>query len=341
MRIQYTKDGGYTISATYTDDITNASSSNEAESQTFSKIEHEFKVIDHGRPIVILGMGSILHDNGDISIHQKALIVKALADHGMTDCNPKYTPLPPSIDLFNSQPSPIPEEDKFFMLNKPYHKVCRIFNHIANGTHPDIAFSIMLLMRYATDPHPIHWHLILHLLAYLKATMNLGITYRSGGTLKPTRYSDSSYADELQSRKLSAGYVFLSAGSAVGWKAKMQQRVSTSTREAEYIGVFKAGKQAKWMTLWYTELDQFYDLPITVYCNNEAAVILAKNTNGHSKIKHVSMKPHWIREIIEAKEVIVKGILTEENIADIFTKALHHPKHEKFVKMMGIEVLNI
>ena len=41
------------------------------------------------------------------------------------------------------------------------------------------------------------------------------------------------------------------------------------------------------MTLWYTELNQSYDLPITIYCDNEAAVILVENANGHSKIKHL------------------------------------------------------
>jgi nucleoside-diphosphate-sugar epimerase len=73
MQIQYTKDGGYTISATYTDDVMAASLSNEAKSQTFSETEHEFEVTGHGRPVVILGMGSILHKNSDISIHQKVL----------------------------------------------------------------------------------------------------------------------------------------------------------------------------------------------------------------------------------------------------------------------------
>ena len=171
--------------------------------------------------------------------------------------------------------------------------------------------------------------------------MNLRITYKKNEMIKPIGYSDLSYADDTQTRKSSAGYVFLSAGGAVGWKAKTQQRVSTSTSEAEYIGVYEAGKQAKWMTSWYTELNQFYDLPITVYCDNEAAVTLAKNANGHSKIKHISMKAHWIREIVEAKEVLVKGISSEENVTDIFMKALHCPKHEKFVNMMGMEFLNI
>jgi len=88
------------------------------------------------------------------------------------------------------------------------------------------------------------------------------------------------------------------------------------------------------MTLWYTELDQFYDLSITVYCDNEAAIILAKNANRHSKIKHVWMKAHWIREIIEAKEVIVKGISTEENIAD---KGITPPETRKIRQNDGYE----
>lgn len=341
MRIQYTNDGGYTLSGTYTDDISSVSSTTPAEDQTVGEIGLRFEVTKHGRPKVVLGMGTILHPNGDISLHQKALIEKALKEFGMMDCNPKYTPYPPSVNLSDSQPTPISEADRHFMKDKPYRQACGTFNHLANGTRPDIAFTVMVLMRYATDPRPIHWRLVLHLLAYLKATINLGITYKAGEPFKPIGYSDSSYADDPESRKSSAGYVFLSAGGAVGWKAKTQRKVSTSTGEAEYIGVYKAGKQAKWMSSWYFELDQFYDLPVTVYCDNDAARKLAKNPNGHSKIKHISMKTHWIREVVEAKEVYVEGISTEENIADIFTKPLHRPTHEKFVKMMGMEFLDI
>ena len=54
--------------------------------------------------------------------------------------------------------------------------------------------------------------------------------------------------------------------------------------------------------------------PVTVYCDNEAPVTLAKNANGHSKIKHISMKAHWIREIVDMKEVLIAGISTEDNI---------------------------
>jgi len=62
----------------------------------------------------------------------------------------------------------------------------------------------------------------------------------------------------------------------------------------------------------------------------------------HSKIiEHItiSMKAHWIRELVEAQRVLIEGVLTEEDIADLFTKALYYRGHEKLVKMMGMVFL--
>jgi len=205
MHIQYTKDGGYTISATYTDNITTASSTDKAEEQTVRVISDKYEVTDHRKPKVILGIGVIMHNNGDISIHQKALILEALRDFGMADCNPKHTPLPVSVDLTNSQPMPIPEEDHRFMQDKDYRGGCGRLNHITSGTRHDAAHAAMVLMQYASDPRPIHWRLLLHVLAYLKATMNLGIRYKCNTDFKPVGFSDSSYADDPESRRSSAG----------------------------------------------------------------------------------------------------------------------------------------
>ncbi len=123
------------------------------------------------------------------------------------------------------------------------------------------------------------------------------------GGFQTIGYSDSSYADEVETRRSSAGYAFTLAGGAVSWKAKTQRRVSSSTGEAEYIGIFEGGKQAKWMTSWYFELDQYYDLPVSLHCDNRAAKALAETANGHSKIKHVAMKSHGVRESVRTKGV--------------------------------------
>ena len=73
-----------------------------------------------------------------------------------------------------------------------------------------------------------------------------------------------------------------------------------------------AGKQANWMTSWYFKLDQYYNLPVTLHCDNRAAKALAETTTAHSKIKHVAMKSHWIREAVEHKEIKIATCLILE-----------------------------
>ena len=113
--------------------------------------------------------------------------------------------------------------------------------------------------------------------------------------------------------------------------------MSTSTREAEFVGAFEGGKQANWMYYWYMEVDQHFDLLITMYCNNNSAVALTQNNSGHRKIKHINIKTHWIHEAIDIGEILVAPILSKENIANIFMKSLLCPKLEALIKKMGME----
>ena len=244
IHIQWTDDG-YTIIGTYTDNILGASSSEKNEMQMKSELGNNYEVTDLGWPNKVLGMTLIHHSNGNLSIHQRPLILKTITTFRMQDMNPKYMPLPPNINLLDSQPAPVPSADAEFMWNKDYCKVLGMLNHITNGTRLDILFTVNTLMHYASDPHPFHWWLVQHYITYLKTTANLVIIYQKGADLKPYRFSDSSYANDPDSWKPLAGFVFKSAGGPVCWKSKTQRCVSMSTGEAEFVGAFEGGKQAK------------------------------------------------------------------------------------------------
>jgi hypothetical protein len=71
------------------------------------------------------------------------------------------------------------------------------------------------LMRFNNNPHPFHWTLVKHCIAYLKTTANLVITYQKGVDIKPYGFADASYADDPDSQKSTAGYVFLSSSGPV------------------------------------------------------------------------------------------------------------------------------
>ena len=60
--------------------------------------------------------------------------------------------------------------------------------------------------------------------------------------------------------------------------------------------------------------------------------MLAENATFHNKSKHIDIKYHYIRELLDKKVISITYINTNENIADIMTKSLNHIKHHSFTK---------
>ncbi len=214
-----------TYTCTYTDVISGASTSEEERKHIRKEIGEVYKIKDLGKHNSVLGMTVEFDEEaGTISLHQKNLILKTLETFGMTDCKPKATPLlVGSLMNLEMQPQPIPNADKEFMGDKDYCTVLRSLNHIANGTWPDVSFATNYLQHYASDACPIHWNHPMHVLAYLKGTIEYCITYNQGDIdndgLTPIGYIDSSHGDDRTSGKSMMGYVFTMAGGPVSWSS--------------------------------------------------------------------------------------------------------------------------
>ncbi|KAI3813701.1 hypothetical protein L1987_18432 [Smallanthus sonchifolius] len=106
----------------------------------------------------------------------------------------------------------------------------------------------------------------------------------------------------------------------VSWQCKKHTTVLTSTAEAEYVAASACGSQVIWMQ--YQLLDyslNFFDSPI--FYDNEAALQIVKNPIQHSKTKHIDIRVHHIRDCFERKLMHLKQVSTDDNVADIFTKA--------------------
>jgi hypothetical protein len=59
-----------------------------------------------------------------------------------------------------------------------------------------------------------------------------------------------------------------------------------------------------------------------LHCDNVAATTIAEDHIWHSRIKHIRVKYHYIRELIASGDLSVIRCHTSTNIADIFTKPL-------------------
>ncbi len=78
------------------------------------------------------------------------------------------------------------------------------------------------------------------------------------------------------------------------------------------------------------------DAPVVIYCDNSSSILLANNSVFHARTKHIEVHYHFIREKVIAKEIDLIHVSTENQVVDIFTKALGTDKLKKFQKMLGV-----
>ena len=75
---------------------------------------------------------------------------------------------------------------------------------------------------------------------------------------------------------------------------------------------------------------------VILYCDNTSAINISKNPVMHAKIKHIAIKYHYVRELVEDKEVKMEYINTKEQTIDIFTKQLPKDAFEYLRGKLGV-----
>ena len=111
--------------------------------------------------------------------------------------------------------------------------------------------------------------------------------------------------------------------------------MSLSIAEAEYIAVRSCCSQLLWMKKVLTDYGISQDTMI-VYCDNSNAIDISKNPIQHSKTKHIEIRYHFIRDLVERKIVYLEYIPTERQNTDIFTKPLDRSKFETLRQVIGM-----
>ena len=77
---------------------------------------------------------------------------------------------------------------------------------------------------------------------------------------------------------------------------------------------------------------------VTIHCDNMGAIAQSKKPRSHQKSKHVLRRFHFIKEIVERKEVIIEKIPKEDNLVDSLTKGLTQQKHDRHTREYGVQI---
>ena len=118
------------------------------------------------------------------------------------------------------------------------------------------------------------------------------------------------------------GYCFFLNGAVVSWSSKKQRTVSTSTTEAEYIALGHAAREAVWIRTFINKMKLEAVKDITLYGDNKMSIALTKNAESQHRTKHIDVQHHYIRELVNERELIIKWIPGSKMLADGMTKAL-------------------
>ena len=75
---------------------------------------------------------------------------------------------------------------------------------------------------------------------------------------------------------------------------------------------------------------------IHIYCDNTSAICISKDPVHHSRVKHIHIRHHFLKDNVKNKNILVKRVNTNEKIADIMTKPLPREQHEKTTLELGM-----
>jgi hypothetical protein len=205
---------------------------------------------------------------------------------------------------------------------------------------PDIAFAAAILSRFLTNPSPEHMTAVGWTIAYLWGTRFLAIEY--GGLRNECQLliaSDASFADDTETRRSSQGYTMSLFGGLIAWKAARQSTISTSTTQAELLGVESTAKETMALQRFFKELRLGLDDPWTIFCDNQQTIrlIVGENERISTKLRHVDIQNMWLRQEHGIGTFKVEYLQTGEMPADGLTKNLPRYKFEHFRALLNLQ----
>ena len=240
----------------------------------------------------------------------------------MKDCKPRTTPSELKLDDYDH-----PAENSADDVTK-YREIVGSLIYAMMCSRPDLAFIVTKLSQNLANPAQGDWITTKHVLRYIKGTLEKKLMYtKSQHGLEIVGYSDSDWAS-AKDRRSTTGYCFSlnQQGPPISWKSKKQHTIALSTCEAEYMALTAATQEAIFLKMLSKDFGLITTEPIQIYGDDQGSLQLAKNPVVNDRSKHIDIKHHFIREKCNDGTINLTHVSTNENVADVMTKAVSRGK---------------
>ncbi|CAM6098115.1 unnamed protein product [Calypogeia fissa] len=305
-------------------------------------LQSKYEVRQMGELTEYLGL-SINRDRkqGLVFLAQGVYTRKILTQSHLDNCISLSAPSTGSDNLTPSPTDAKPDDRHLFQA------MVGSLMYLTVWTRPDIAERCAHLGQFAHNPAQEHHSSIRNVFAYVKGTPDLALRYQQEPnlglevhSLNFIGYSHASYADNVEDRKSTSGYLFKFGGGAISWKSHKQPIIATSLTEAESVTYSIACKEAIWLRALLQELHvqtPNIQMVTILYGDNKPALALTVNPEHHKKTKHIEVQWHYVREQVHRGVVTLKYLSTDDMPADGLTKPLTGICFTRFVKLLGME----
>ncbi|CAI7893858.1 unnamed protein product [Closterium sp. NIES-54] len=246
--------------------------------------------------------------------------------------SPQLTPLSTSHSLS------APPSDKSIKPSGPYPELVGCLMYLMTCTRPDLAYPLSLLACYvAPGRHrKVHWDVAKRVLRYLCSTSGMGLVLRGRGPVVLTGHADASWVDDSATRWTSQGYTFSLGSGSVSWRSTHSSSVLSSSCEAEIYAGAMAAQELRWLTYLLTDLGEQPRSPPVMYVDNKVMIALCQEHRLEHRTKHIALRYFHAQELQQHGQLRLAYVATRANTADVFTNALPHGDHKRFVTVLGL-----
>ncbi|WVY89239.1 hypothetical protein V8G54_034753 [Vigna mungo] len=310
LYVKTNKDNNVLIVCPYVDDLLLTGSSLEELEEFKQQMQTEFDMTDMGELRYFLGMEFSKTSVG-LLMHQRKYVKDILSRFMMNKCNEAETPLEVGKKLRINAGEEGVDRTRYKQLVGSLRFLC--------NSRPDIMFGVGLLSRFMSDPKKSHMTAAKRMLRYIKGTEDFGILFQQGqkcGDLKLVGYTDADFGGDEDDRKSTSGSIFFIHGAPVSWSSKKHNVIALSSYESEYV----VGC-------------------LVLNMDNTSAINLAKNPISHGRSKHIDIKYHFLRDMVNKGKIDLKHCRTELQLADIFTKSLNQERFKFLRSSIGVQSL--
>ncbi|WKA00146.1 hypothetical protein VitviT2T_018534 [Vitis vinifera] len=304
----------------YVDDLIITGDDEHLVNQYIHLLANRFSLKDLGKLSYFLGVEIVPNSQGFL-LSQRRYLIDLLARTHMSEAKPVQTPLPSGtkISLHSGDKLSDPTEFQAVVGSLQYLILTRL----------DIAFAVNKLSQFMHTPTTEHWTLAKRLLRYLCGTPDHSLQLYCDSPLSFHAFSDALHAysnadwagdpDDFSS---TSAYIVYLGRNPISWSSKKQKTIARSSTEAEYRSVANTAAKLNWVSSLLCDLGiQLPTCPI-IYCDNVGATQVCSNPVFHSRMKHVAIDFHFIRDQVQKGILRVAHVSSTDQLADLLTKSL-------------------